>query len=79
MRKQIHQSSAKRIAWLVSLGIDKITDRGLTAAHLFSDLWLRHLSVTLDFGYYVFPVHAPIITAFRYSSNVFSLSVFHIL
>lgn len=53
-----------------------IDEHGLPTPHLFSDLWLRHLAVTLDFGNNVFPVHAPTITDYRYFGNAFLLSLF---
>lgn len=64
--KKFNKRDTKRVAWLVCFGVHEIADRGLAASDLFSDLWLRHLAVTLDFGNYVFPVHALIITANRY-------------
>ena len=69
--KKLKKRSPQRIAWLVSFCVDKITDGCLTAPNFFSDLWLRHLAVTLDFGNYVFPVHASIITVSRYLSTLF--------
>lgn len=74
--QKLNQSGAQRIAWLFGRAIHKVTDRGLAAAHLFSDLWLRHLAVTLDVGNNVFPFHAAMITAFRYFANAFLLSLF---
>ena len=74
--KQLNQSSAKRIARLLCCAVHEITDRGLSTAHFFSDLRLRHLAVTLDIGNNVFPVHAAMITAFRYFANVFLIPLF---
>ena len=74
--KQLNQSRPKRIARLLCCTVHKIANRGLAAANFFSDLWLRHLAVTLDFGNNVFPVHGAIITAFRYFANVFLISIF---
>lgn len=58
---QIKNRNTQRIPWLFGYTVDKIAYRGLAATDLFSDLWLSHLTVTLDFGNNVFPFHTHIV------------------
>jgi hypothetical protein len=76
LAQQFEQSVTQRPARLLCAAVHEVADRGLTATHLFGDLWLRHFSVTLNFGNNVFPVHARMITAFRLFGNVFSIPLF---
>jgi len=68
--KQSQQCDTERV---VRLPVDafsyrQFADSRLTAPNCLGDLWLRHLAVTLDVGYYGFPVHTASITCFRYAS-----------
>jgi len=71
--KKLYQRSPQWVARLVCFRVHKVADSGLATADLLSDLRLRHLAVTLDFGDYVFPVHAQTITAIRYLCNDFQI------
>lgn len=76
LAQQVKQGVAQRPARLLCAAVHEVADRGLTAAHLFGNLWLSHFSVTLNFGNNVFPVHSRTITAFRLFGNVFSIPLF---
>jgi hypothetical protein len=65
----------QRVAWLLGLSTRKITDGCLTTSTLKSDLRLRQLAVTLNFGNDDFPVHCKRITDFRYLCNGFLITL----
>ena len=74
--KDCNQCFAKRMPWLFRFPAGEVADGCLSTTALHSDLRLRQLAVTLDFGNDVFPVHSPIITDFRYLANGFLIPVF---
>lgn len=48
----------------------QLANSRLAAPDCFGNLGLRHLAVTLDVGYYVFPVHTISITKNRYTQTI---------
>lgn len=70
------QCCTKRVIWLLCAAFGQIADGCLPTLNSSSNLRLRHLAVTLNFGNDLFPVHFAIITVSRYSSKRFFVIVF---